>query len=590
MTAPLHRDATASVHALPGPALRILGERPVSGAALAAWRMAVTALSGTPGLVAVRSIGVDGRGHTDLVVDASGATLAEALVGSGPLSPGAAVAVFAQVAAGLAAWHGAGLRHGAVSPSTVVIAPDGRAWLAGLDASAPGLELAAVPNRYLAPEGAAGPPSDVYSLAVSVFVALGGTVPYEANPADPALRRLTPPELPGVPAGLMGLLREAMHPDPARRPSAGTFAATLSGLAIPVTATVAAPLAAGAVGAPVRPANDRVVSINLAVSGAALAGGAAAAGVIAGQALGGALQGSGSAGAAAKAGTGLALKITVGAVATAIAAAAVVAAVNWPGGTAENPGTAAGGPSPATSTATDGIRGFDIQNADFVPGYTHGLATGLAPTKFRDGSATAQAKDPSLGYSLGFEIAGAPMYGDFDTDGDLDAAVMIRAIADGGQRALFFWEWRDGAVRQVPYMAFMETPCEYFVDDGFPVVKDNAVEIAARRSTDCDFATTSWSGTVHYGLKNGFPVQLSPGTGAAGFCFHEAGTDLVGKVTPLLGPDPAAPPLTGQYTHIELSQVAPGEPGSDYEGWNLARLTAVDGSVSCGWIPPGTVS
>ena len=142
--------------------------------------VALGALRGleNPHVARVLDVLDDGAGGPLVLVDeVSGPTLA-ALVGArGTLSPGEVVTLVISVARGLAALHGAGLVHGDVAPSNVVIDPSGRPVLIDLwgaigaddDEGTPGFAsdsvLAGAPPR---------PADDVHALARLGLWALGG--------------------------------------------------------------------------------------------------------------------------------------------------------------------------------------------------------------------------------------------------------------------------------------------------------------------------------------------------------------------------------------------------------------------------------
>jgi tRNA A-37 threonylcarbamoyl transferase component Bud32 len=145
-----------------------------------------------PGVV--RVVGtreVDGRGVL-LMELADRGTLADQIA-LGPLAPLQALAILADVAAGLDAAHRGGIVHRDVTSSNVLLRADGSAVLAdfGLalgpeDAPTTTDALTCTP-AYVAPEvagGAAGSPAaDRYSLAVVAFEALTGQRPFEAETA-----------------------------------------------------------------------------------------------------------------------------------------------------------------------------------------------------------------------------------------------------------------------------------------------------------------------------------------------------------------------------------------------------------------------
>ncbi|HEY1180132.1 MAG TPA: hypothetical protein VGF17_28580, partial [Phytomonospora sp.] len=285
---PMYRDETASVYpaAAPGggPAVMVVGSEPVAASRFDPWAAALLSVSPLPGVATVFQAAREPDGRAVLVVDAAGVTLAERLVGQGPLPVAEVHTTGLALASALAQVHSAGLWHGAVCPSTVVYADTVR--LAGFDACAPGLAKPPAPTRFAAPEGVPGPAGDVYGLAATLYTALGG------QPGGPV------GELYDVPPPLTAALRAGMSPDPAQRPTAQRLYESLSMVGATENTLPAVPVAAALVGSPVRPVNQAVVSINLANAGAAAAGMAATAGIVAGHSASGALSAMASGGGA----------------------------------------------------------------------------------------------------------------------------------------------------------------------------------------------------------------------------------------------------------------------------------------------------
>jgi hypothetical protein len=180
-----------------------------------------------------------------------GADLAERLT-AGPLPWPDAASIAAQVAAGLAAAHAAGVVHCDIKPGNVMLTATGVkildfgiAGLSGASSSSSSGEVRYGTVGYLAPERLAGadptPAGDVYSVGVLLAEALVGRRPESSRGVASF------PVLPGVPAALTRVGAACLAADPALRPSAAELAAALTDLATAVApgrAVVAAPTTA----------------------------------------------------------------------------------------------------------------------------------------------------------------------------------------------------------------------------------------------------------------------------------------------------------------------------------------------------------
>jgi serine/threonine protein kinase len=173
-----------------------------------------------------------------------GKTVRQLVGEGGPLTPGLAARVFADVAIGLAAAHAAGFIHRDLKPANIIVTPDSRAKLLDFGFAlvrgestptdptllgGPGYTLGTM--DYLPPEQAidpvgVGPTADLYALGCSLFYALAGCPPFPGGSVRDKLRwhRTDPPPPlghfnPAVPAGLVELIDRLMAKRVEDRPS-----------------------------------------------------------------------------------------------------------------------------------------------------------------------------------------------------------------------------------------------------------------------------------------------------------------------------------------------------------------------------------
>lgn len=205
-----------------------------------------------PGVVPLLDCGPTDDGRFWLALPwIDGETLAHRLATGAPLPLDRVRALVDELAAALDALHRAGLVHGDLSPSNVLIGGDDRVTLIDLSASLPGdaeaidrttgLEVATTP-RYAAPEVAgghpAGPAADVYALTLLAYEAATGAFPYPEVATPIAMlghHASTPPVAPSehrpdLPPGVDAALLAGLAKDPARRPATAVDLADVLGL------------------------------------------------------------------------------------------------------------------------------------------------------------------------------------------------------------------------------------------------------------------------------------------------------------------------------------------------------------------------
>jgi serine/threonine protein kinase len=169
------------------------------------------------------------------------------LAGAGPLPAAAVVALGVEAARTLDAVHRTGAVHGDVTPRALVRRSDGTLVfdVFGVDtmvtAEQPVVKAGLLCLAYTAREviygGRPTVAADVYGLAATLYAALRGWPPRFPADREPgiaeqvAMFEQAVPDIAGVPADLLALLRRGLDNDPGRRQrSAGEMAEELSGL------------------------------------------------------------------------------------------------------------------------------------------------------------------------------------------------------------------------------------------------------------------------------------------------------------------------------------------------------------------------
>lgn len=203
-----------------------------------------------PNIVPIYDAGRD-RDTRFLVMEwVAGQTLSQLVRERGPLPPGDAATIGAQVARALAAAHKAGVTHRDIKPANILLDGMGNAKL--LDFGIARSDDNTGPTRtadrigtthYMAPELALGAPadprSDIYALGCVLYELLAGSPPFEGDTRAAIVRQhATTPPAPlthaaaGTPPALGALVLAMLAKDPADRPQ------TAAELARALTATI----------------------------------------------------------------------------------------------------------------------------------------------------------------------------------------------------------------------------------------------------------------------------------------------------------------------------------------------------------------
>ena len=212
-----------------------------------------------PNAVRTLDVGDDGSRPFLVMELVDGRDLARHLATNGPMSAEQAIGVLDPVLRALGAAHERGIVHRDVKPANILLADDGRVWLADFgiakamsDATsgltAPGIVIGT--PRYLAPEQLRGvastPQSDLYSVGVVLYEMLAGQPPF---PDDTVIAAATSAQVPDVaplstrradlsPA-LLAAVERALSPEPTKRyPDAESMRLALLAPAPDATPTV----------------------------------------------------------------------------------------------------------------------------------------------------------------------------------------------------------------------------------------------------------------------------------------------------------------------------------------------------------------
>ncbi|WP_433329644.1 serine/threonine-protein kinase [Spirillospora sp. CA-294931] len=153
-----------------------------------------------------------------------GVSLRRVLAAQGPTGPLAALSMLGGTLVGLAAAHAAGVVHGGLRPSEILIDTEGNSRITDFGLAPPGGEAQAGP-AYGAPELWDGAPasiaSDLYAATIIFYECLTGRPPFTARSQSGVARahRENPIPAEEVPGPLRELITQGLAKDPRERPA-----------------------------------------------------------------------------------------------------------------------------------------------------------------------------------------------------------------------------------------------------------------------------------------------------------------------------------------------------------------------------------
>jgi eukaryotic-like serine/threonine-protein kinase len=182
-------------------------------------------------------------------------SLAEMIVEDGPLAPRAVAKIGIALLGALEVAHAAGVLHRDVKPANVLISSDGRCVLTDFgvarmptdaELTSPGMVLGS--PHFISPERAVGasfgPPSDLFSLGVTLYTAVEGRPPFDKpDPFETMRAVVEEAPSPAMRAGaLAGVLYGLLEKDPQRRWDVNTARSVLRELLVgPLASNPATP-------------------------------------------------------------------------------------------------------------------------------------------------------------------------------------------------------------------------------------------------------------------------------------------------------------------------------------------------------------
>ena len=178
------------------------------------------------------------------------------LIEQGPLPPGQALDIAAQISRGLVKAAGQGIIHRDIKPANIIMTADGTvkivdfglAKYGGIGVTKTGAGVGTI--AYMSPEQTRGDPvdqrTDIWSLGVVLYEMLCGVRPFHGGSDQAIIHSIlsTEPEpitkqIPATPASILNVIERALHKDPERRyPDAAAMMDDLESLLIDPTCLV----------------------------------------------------------------------------------------------------------------------------------------------------------------------------------------------------------------------------------------------------------------------------------------------------------------------------------------------------------------
>ena len=240
--------------------MQVAGKRltPPAGVPVDRIRQEAMALGGGhPSINPVFDVVADGGAVWVLSQAVPGRSLRAEVHRRGALGPAVAASIGLAVLAALTYAHERGMVHGNLHPGNVLLAVDGRIWVADFGIPSLAAETVGRLSGFTAPD-APSPAGDLWSLGAVLYTAAMGTPPFvHATPAATAEAAREGIALePSDP--FTALLRDLLSPDPARRPHPAVILTVLQNTAGAAThdipTRVAGDAATGPWSAPADPA------------------------------------------------------------------------------------------------------------------------------------------------------------------------------------------------------------------------------------------------------------------------------------------------------------------------------------------------